>query len=691
MRLESVLHDVGLASASPSALEKASVLGHAYGEYRHCLESGPPPEADEFCERYPRYKSSLRRLLEVHSCIEESGSESAGSVPLRWPKPGDSFMGFALQRELGRGAFARVFLAMEPALGNRLVAVKISLKGAAEAQTLGRLDHPNIVPIHAVQKDEHSGLSVVCMPYLGSATLCDVLDRAFADPSRPARARVILEVGRDLGPSDQALPCQSAPSPWLQGGTYVDGVVHLGAQLADALSFVHARGICHRDLKPSNILLLPDGTPMLLDFNLAFDKQSVEPRLGGTVPYMAPEHLLDGSQGHHAFCLDERSDLFSLGVILYELLTGVHPFGPIPLNHLTAETRTLLIQRQRRLPKRLREANPQVDQSVAQVIERCLAFEPAGRPSAAEVRDAFRRTLTRKRRLRGVRLLLGAAVIALVSGATGSYVFREGPLLEQALAAYRQGRDEQAIHFLTRALNADPKNVEALWARGRIRQRRSEFELALDDFLRAHKVTETPSIKACIGYCRNRQREHRPAILYYQEALAAGFEPAAALLNNLGYSYLQLDQLSHAKINLDRAIELDSNLQPAFYNRALVDLSMSGKKPGYVPQAGIKDIETALRLGPQTAELAYHAAQLHALAAETDPSLIEKALDHLHSALELGSDPKLWEKDELLRSLWPSARFQVMVKQAVVSNAPQKNAIRLIDAVKTPELIGTHR
>src|SRR5262249_52893605 len=161
------------------------------------------------------------------------------------------------------------------------------------------------------------------------------------------------------------------------------------------------------------------------------------------------------------------------------------------------------------LPKRLREANPQVDHSVAQVIERCLAFEPAGRPSAAEVRDAFRRRLKRKRRLRAVRLLLGAAVIVLVTGATGSYFFRAGPLLEQGLVAYQEGRYEQAINLFKRELDIHPENVEALWTRGQIRKRRGQFELALDDFLRAHKVTETPEIKAGIGYCRSRLTNHR--------------------------------------------------------------------------------------------------------------------------------------------------------------------------------------
>src|SRR5262249_24979605 len=115
----------------------------------------------------------------------------------------------------------------------------------------------------------------------------------------------------------------------LESLTYVDAVLWIAARLADGLSHAHERGILHRDLKPANILLTEDGQPMLLDFNLSRDRKArggaAAASIGGTLPYMAPEHL-------EAFCgkrstVDERSDLFSLGVILYELLAGKTPFA----------------------------------------------------------------------------------------------------------------------------------------------------------------------------------------------------------------------------------------------------------------------------------------------------------------------------------------------------------------------------
>src|SRR5262249_5041841 len=154
--------------------------------------------------------------------------------------------------------------------------------------------------------------------------------------------------------------------------------------------------IYHRDLKPSNVLLTPDAKPMLLDFNLSFDEQVAEERLGGTLAYMAPEHLraTDPERGLDPSLVDARSDVFSLGVILYELLTGVHPFGRMPAKLASAEIRAHLLQRQQTGPIPLRRANPHVDLPLARVIERCLAFDPNDRPqSAAELAVALRNSL----------------------------------------------------------------------------------------------------------------------------------------------------------------------------------------------------------------------------------------------------------------------------------------------------------
>src|SRR5262249_8683608 len=104
--------------------------------------------------------------------------------------------------------------------------------------------------------------------------------------------------------------------------SYPEAVLWIGARLADALAHAHDRGILHRDIKPANVLLTDDGQPMLLDFNLAADAARAGPRVGGTPAYMAPEQLRQVCG--EAAGVDARSDLFSLGVVLFEMLTGRH-------------------------------------------------------------------------------------------------------------------------------------------------------------------------------------------------------------------------------------------------------------------------------------------------------------------------------------------------------------------------------
>src|SRR6185312_6087917 len=140
----------------------------------------------------------------------------------------------------------------------------------------------------------------------------------------------ILHAARALVSNTEA-PEPEPDDRFLARASYVDGVVRLVSQLADALAFVHAKGVLHRDLKPSNVLVSPAGRPRLLDFNLSADESADGP-FGGTLPYMSPEQLRIGlREEENVQAIDARSDLFSLGVMLYELLAGTHPFGPIPL------------------------------------------------------------------------------------------------------------------------------------------------------------------------------------------------------------------------------------------------------------------------------------------------------------------------------------------------------------------------
>src|SRR5262249_8097044 len=147
------------------------------------------------------------------------------------------------------------------------------------------------IPVHSLHTPERCGWSLLCMPYLGTATLANVVRRLSPGKGLPARASVILAAAREAADGSEPVHCSRQPDPRLQPGTSTEGIYHLGARLADAVAHLHERGIVHRDLKPANVLLTPDGRPLLLDFDLSRDEAATEQNFGGTLPYMSPEQL----------------------------------------------------------------------------------------------------------------------------------------------------------------------------------------------------------------------------------------------------------------------------------------------------------------------------------------------------------------------------------------------------------------
>jgi serine/threonine protein kinase len=533
--------------------DKSVLIDLAYDEYCQQCEIGTPPDPDAFCERFPGLQTSLRRLLEAHQFLQENSQLFGEETPPAWPVPGDTFLGFELIRELGRGAFARVFLAGEPALGHRRVVVKIALRGAAEAETLGRLRHPHIVPVHSVQQDPVTGLTGVCMPYLGSATLTHLLDRVAVSEKVPVNGSVLAEIIRAAG-FDCDLPAESfIPLGELESKNYVQAVADLGAHVADALAFVHARGIYHRDLKPSNILLGADGEPRLLDFNLSFDEETAQQRLGGTLPYMAPEQLKACEVGRspNPCLIGAPADIFSLGVILYELLTGKHPFGPIPLKLTTHEVRELLLERQQSAPRSLRKLNPKVGLALAQVIEQCLAFDPAHRPtSAAKLAEALRQSQTIAGKVypwvrSHIRVLVVASLLAVGSAVAASFALPASEPI--SLQKYKQGlelikrRDYLgAVREFDGALQADPNLKEAWFARGQARLGlgdRNSIETAIVDFYQSYCLDPNPRTICCIAYGYGLLEENDKALTWYAKVDVEDL--TVRDLNNLGCCLVQ--------------------------------------------------------------------------------------------------------------------------------------------------------
>jgi eukaryotic-like serine/threonine-protein kinase len=357
----------------------------------------PPPTAD----------------IRLPAPVSGWSADGEDDVPVarRGPRIGDTVGGFKLVGELGRGAFARVYLAHQEALAGRPVALKLTYRPTREAERLARLQHTNIVPVYSVH--EEGPAQVICMPFLGRTTIADLIRAYRVDhPSRHSgRKSTSARAGRttDLD-SSKSRSSKSAPDSSGRSGSHrapvwtwaADGpppivgdpraVLEVLSQLAAGLSHAHERGILHLDLKPANVLLADTGEPMLLDFNLSFDAAHPNRELvGGTMPYMAIEQLLD-MRARGKGVIDARTDLFALGVMAFEMLTGTVPFqtGPLAMRDIDA-----MVAARRAGPPALSTLNPNVTPAVEAIIRKLLAAEPADRyQSADELRTDIERHLS---------------------------------------------------------------------------------------------------------------------------------------------------------------------------------------------------------------------------------------------------------------------------------------------------------
>jgi eukaryotic-like serine/threonine-protein kinase len=376
------------------------------------------PEAEG---RIPKFLANLRRA-------DPGIANGLTQALTRMPKVGEEFLRFRLISELGHGAFARVYLAEQPTVGNRQVVLKVTPNIEGETRTLAQLQHTNVVPIYSVHRA--TPLQAVCMPYFGSTTLATILKDLSGRESLPASGKGLVStlVDRQSTTREPALtpwPKSSTPSApsslpgaeqtseteaepdaaaktvssnavleMLGGFTYVEAVLWIVARLADGLAHAHEQGILHRDLKPANILLTDHGQPMLLDFNLAQDTklryQTSAALVGGTLPYMAPEQL--EAYGQATCTLNPNSDVYSLGVILYELLTGRHPF-PDHRGEADEVLQKMIEDRLQPAP-RVRPCNRSVSPSVESIVRHCLEPDPSHRyQTARELQEDLERQL----------------------------------------------------------------------------------------------------------------------------------------------------------------------------------------------------------------------------------------------------------------------------------------------------------
>jgi hypothetical protein len=226
------------------------------------------------------------------------------------------------------------------------------------------------------------------MQYVPGATLADVLGRLRELPRTQLTGAALLGALDSL--SVEKAPFNAAAMrdrQALAAADYLEAVCWIAARLAEALHFAHRRGVLHRDIKPANVLIDTYGRPLLADFSLSIAEASREKSgevFGGTLPYMAPEHLdaFNPQSPITPEAVDERSDIYSLGVVLYEMLALQLPFTA-PVAPISDESLSLMAEARRSSPDAWRASFPNMPYALDEVLRRCLAADPASRFSSA--------------------------------------------------------------------------------------------------------------------------------------------------------------------------------------------------------------------------------------------------------------------------------------------------------------------
>jgi WD40 repeat protein len=457
-------------------------------EYRR--RAGEPPRLEEYQQRFPDLDPAwLTGALGPPPTV---GPDSAGTPA---DEPGRCLGDYELLEELGRGGMGVVYRARQRSL-NRVVALKVVLAGQfaspaevrrfrAEAENTALLDHPHIVPVYEV--GEHAGRPFFSMKLVEGGSLAQHLPRVAADPRQAAR---------------------------------------LLAVVAAAVHHAHQHGILHRDLKPANILLDAQGQPHVTDFGLAKRVEGepgregeapAEPRatggltrsgvVVGTPGYLAPEQARGESKR-----VTTAADVYALGAILYELLTGRPPFRA----ETVSDTLLQVLQSEPAPPSRLR---PGLPRDLETICLKCLQKEPSrcyasaeamaddlrryldGRPILAKAVGPVERAVKWARRYPAITGLMALVVLVSVAGLVGIVWNWQKAVAALARETAAVGKEKEARHEIERKNEQLRRQVYVANIGGAARALAANDVAGAEDYLRDCK----PALRRWEWYYLQRQ------------------------------------------------------------------------------------------------------------------------------------------------------------------------------------------
>jgi formylglycine-generating enzyme required for sulfatase activity len=439
-----------MSAAEPTGSFSRARLEEVLAEYMERLDRGEAVDQNRFLAEHPEVAQELRSYFQAGEELKQLARGSAtsrtapehpavatetlaASPPHLTPR---RFGDYELLEEIARGGMGVVWRARQQSL-NRIVALKMILAGElasaadvqrfrSEAEAAANLDHPHIVPIHEI--GEYDGRPYFSMKLVEGGSLKQHVSRFRDDPRSAAR---------------------------------------LLATVARAVQHAHQHGLLHRDLKPANILLDAQGRPHVTDFGLAKrgerDSGLTQPgMIVGTPSYMAPEQAT-GRKG-----VSTAADIYGLGAILYELLTGQPPFrAESPL-----ETLRQVLERE---PQRPRTLNPQADRDLETICLKCLHKEPpqryasagvladdlqnylAGRPIQARPVGPVERALLWSKRQPALAAMTALLVVVALAGVAGiTWQWRQAAA---ALAQARQAQEQRMRSQADALRTASPESV----------------------------------------------------------------------------------------------------------------------------------------------------------------------------------------------------------------------------------------
>jgi serine/threonine protein kinase/WD40 repeat protein len=366
-----------------SKFEPIEALAEEFlGRYRQ----GERPSLTEYVNEHPELAELIREYFPAMLVMEELGSVDGDtqSARLGGANIPDQIADYRILREMGRGGMGIVYEAIQESLGRRVALKVLPFHGllgrthlerfCREARAAARLHHTNIVPVFAVGEDH--GIHYYAMQFIQGQSLAEVLREVRRQEPRFDDKTGLLDSSGSVPPSQSELTTQVQ-------GPYFRKAAQIGLQVAEALDYAHREGILHRDIKPANLLLDTSGRMWITDFGLAKSEEWAELTspgdVLGTVRYMAPERF----QGR----ADARSDVYGLGLTLYEMLTLRPAFGD--------SDRVRLMDRiAHEEPPRPRQVDPHIPRDLETMVLKAMAKEPSLRyATSADLAADLRRYL----------------------------------------------------------------------------------------------------------------------------------------------------------------------------------------------------------------------------------------------------------------------------------------------------------